>query len=108
MTDTGARRSTSNGNSTGSSYTRRRRRQWLVDTYGDGTTCVCSFEGCEAVLTVDNVSVDRYPIPGIEGGTYRRDNIRPSCLPCNTKHGSALGVARKKEIARGRAQQSGA
>lgn len=36
MAGTGARRSTSNTNQRGSSYERRRRRQWLVEQFGDG------------------------------------------------------------------------
>lgn len=88
-------RGTSNGNAAGSSYARRRRKQWLLDTFGDGTTCPCSFEGCDVVLTFETVSTDRYPLAGIEGGTYRRDNIRPACLPHNIEHGSRLGVERK-------------
>jgi hypothetical protein len=41
------------------------------------------------------VTVDRI-IPGCKGGTYRRDNIRPACAPCNTELGSQLGHEQKR------------
>lgn len=82
-------RGTTNGNSRGGSDDRRRRRQWLIETFGDGTTAPCRY-GCGTVLTVDTVSVDRYPIPGCQGGTYRRGNIRPVCGPCSSRYGATL------------------
>jgi hypothetical protein len=82
-------RGTTNRNARGGSPARRARRQWLVDTFGDGATVGCAF-GCGAVLTVDTVTADRYPVPGCNGGTYRRGNIRPACGPCNSRHGGAL------------------
>lgn len=84
-----AHRGTTNRNARGGSQDRRRRREWLVRTFGDGTTVLCSF-GCGTVLTVDTVAVDRFPIPGCQGGTYARTNIRPACGPCNSVHGGAL------------------
>jgi HNH endonuclease len=35
------------------------------------------------------VSVDRI-IPGCQGGTYRRENIRPACGRCNSVYGATL------------------
>lgn len=90
-------RGTSNSNTRGSASSRRARRQWLLDTFGDGTTAACRLKVSPACLkTVDIVtlSVDRYPIPGCEGGRYVRGNIRPVCAPCNMHHGSLLGQAR--------------
>lgn len=107
-------RGTTNSNDRGSSYSRRRRREWLVETYranedvcpdqaacsswpfdsehthpaGDGEPA-CRCYRCGVLLTVDTVSVDRI-IPGCMGGTYRRDNIRPACLTCNSSTGGAL------------------
>lgn len=40
------------------------------------------------------VSPDRIR-PGCEGGTYRRENLRPACIDCQTRTGSALGHARR-------------
>jgi hypothetical protein len=92
----GTRRGTSNGNSRGGSDDRRKRRQYLVDTFGDGIVvdCALALPGCAGYLTVDTVTVDRI-VPGCEGGTYRRSNIRPACASCNSKHGAQLGIQRK-------------
>jgi hypothetical protein len=83
------RRGTSNTNARGSAADRRARRVWLVQEFGDGITVACAF-GCGAVLTVETVSVDRYPIPGCQGGTYRRGNIRPACGMCNSVYGATI------------------
>lgn len=69
---------------------RRRRRQWLLEEFGNGVTAPCAF-GCGTILTEETMSVDRYPIPGAFGGTYARGNIRPACVPCNSRHGQTLG-----------------
>lgn len=88
-------RGTTNTNVRGSSYDRRVRKQWLLDTFGDGTTVVCSFEGCDRVLTFKTMTVDRFPIPGGEGGRYVRGNIRPACGPCN--YADEVNRERKKK-----------
>ena len=49
----------------------------------------CRCYRCGRLLTVDTVTVDRI-VPGCKGGTYRRDNIRPACGPCNSETGGAL------------------
>lgn len=93
-------RGTTNRNARGSSYERRRRRQWLIDTFGDGVTVMCSlrsYAGCLGMLTVETVTADRI-VPGIEGGTYRRDNIRPACGPCNSSTGGHLGNTRRFSV----------
>lgn len=41
------------------------------------------------------VTVDRI-VPGCKGGTYRRNNIRPACGPCNSETGGHLGAERKR------------
>lgn len=56
-------------------------RQWVIDTDGDGTGVPC--EGCGRWLTYKQVTLDRFPIPGRWGGTYRRDNVRAMCRFCN-------------------------
>jgi hypothetical protein len=76
------RRGTTNRNARGGSDDRRVRRLWLVETFGDGLTVACAF-GCGRRLTVDTVTVDRYPVAGVDGGTYARGNIRPACAMCN-------------------------
>lgn len=64
----------------GSNTDRKRRRQWVLDTFGDGTTTACF--ACGAELTESTLTVDRI-IPGALGGRYTRDNIRPACQRCN-------------------------
>jgi 5-methylcytosine-specific restriction endonuclease McrA len=67
---------------------RRKRKQYLLDKFGDGTTAPCSY--CRADLTIETITTDRHPIPGCQGGTYALDNIRPACGPCNSKHGGSI------------------
>lgn len=103
-----ARRGTSNGNVTGNVDDRRRRREWLVRTYRAdrdveaaveqgqyGSQPACRCYRCGALLTVDTVTVDRI-VPGCKGGTYRRNNIRPSCSLCASVTGGQLSGERKK------------
>lgn len=80
-------RGTTNRNARGSSADRRRRREWLVEMYGKGGRVLC-WRGCGTWLTAQTVWVDRL-IPGCRGGTYRRENIRPACGPCNMSWGGA-------------------
>ncbi|GAA4680285.1 HNH endonuclease signature motif containing protein [Nocardioides nanhaiensis] len=102
-------------NERGSAEDRRRRRAWLVATYradvdvmpvwGDGYVRVARGTGepacrcfrCGDLLTVATVTVDRI-VPGCQGGTYRRTNIRPACSKCNTDLGQphALAARMKK------------
>lgn len=109
--DRPSHRGTTNGNARGSTEDRRRRREWLVETYRanqdlrieqvliggkpfDHPTGVwpglgdpaCRCYRCGVLLTVDTVTVDRI-VPGCQGGTYRRNNIRPACGPCNSETG---------------------
>lgn len=79
----------------GNAEDRRRRKLYLLNTYGDGNTAPCAF--CRAPLTFDSVTVDRFPIPGHKGGRYTRDNIRPACGSCNSEDGGRQG----NEIKRG-------
>ncbi|SII88849.1 Uncharacterised protein [Mycobacteroides abscessus subsp. abscessus] len=87
------RRGTTNRNDRGSAEGRRRRRQWLLDTFGDGTTCRCST--CPTVLDFDSITVDRHPVAGVDGGTYRRGNIRPQCAPCASRQGGKMSAQRR-------------
>jgi hypothetical protein len=87
------KRGTTNGNRRGGSRDRAIRRQWLVTAFGDGHHCHC-YRG-DLVLTVDTVSPDRI-VPGADGGTYRRENIRPACGDCQSITGGQLGAARAR------------
>lgn len=44
---------------------------------------------CATLLHAGTVTADRI-IPGCEGGTYRRDNLRPACQPCQSFTGGQL------------------
>lgn len=92
-------RGTTNRNARGGSETRRRRKQWLLDTFGDGTTAKCEIKlpGCAGTVTFKTLWVDRWPVIGADGGGYGRDNIRPSCASCNMSHGGAEGRRRQLE-----------
>lgn len=78
----------------GNSRDRARRRVWLVVTFGNGVVVQCW--RCSTLLTCSTVTPDRFPVPGCEGGTYRRSNIRPCCLLCNVSDGGRLG--RRKRV----------
>jgi hypothetical protein len=67
-----------------------------VEVTKDVPACRCYRCGC--LLTVDTVTVDRI-IPGCQGGTYRRDNIRPACGHCNSEVGGALRSTAKRTVA---------
>jgi hypothetical protein len=83
-------RGTSNSNARGSSYSRRRRREYLIEAYqSDEGHGFCRCYRCGQLLTVNTVTVDRI-VPGCKGGRYVRHNIRPACGPCNSETGGAL------------------
>jgi hypothetical protein len=84
-------RGTSNTNSRGNSAARRERRLWLISAWGGGYsswgTVRCVF--CGEWLDERTITVDRI-IPGILEGGYRKGNIRPACMTCNSVEGSRL------------------
>lgn len=89
----GTKRGTVHANERGSSYDRRRRKVFLLVTFGDGEKAPCY--RCAMLLSFETLTVDRVK-PGIEGGRYTRDNIRPACGGCNSETGGLLGAARKR------------
>lgn len=60
----------------------------------DACVPLCRCYRCGDLLTVDSVSADRI-VPGIQGGTYRRENIRPACDACQSITGALLAQQRK-------------
>ena len=65
------------GDKRGSSADRRRRKQWMLFIYGPH--CVhCGIEVNEQTVEQDRI---------IPGGSYARNNIQPSCRPCNIERG---------------------
>lgn len=67
----------------GKAKDRRRRKTWMLAMYGDGITCPCVH--CGTSLTFETMQQDRI----IPGGPYRRDNVQPSCEPCNKRRGDS-------------------
>lgn len=92
-------RGTTNSNLRGSAADRLRRREWLVATYRADTDLeglpACRCYRCGVLLTVATVTVDRI-VPGCQGGTYRRDNIRPCCGTCNSSTGAVVRSRTKR------------
>ena len=95
-------RGTTNGNDRGSVYSRRRRRAWIMETYASDTPGFVRCYRCGAHLFNPDderpypptwgtlpLTIDRI-IPGCDGGTYRRNNIRPACGSCNSSTGAKL------------------
>jgi len=66
------------GDKRGNNADRRRRREWLLETFGNGVTAPC-FWDCGREVDDSTVEADRI----IPGGSYRRGNIVPACRPCN-------------------------
>lgn len=90
-------RGTSNANDRGSSRDRHARKVWLLRTFSKRLgphRAKCAFRGCQTILTIETVTVDRYPVPGALGGRYTRDNIRPACATHN--YGEGVTIARLK------------
>lgn len=90
-------RGRSNGNESGSSKDRRARRAWLVTPEagfgGDGLKVLCQV--CFGLyVTVEDMVVGRITA-GVEGGTYRRDNVRPECSGCSCREGQRRATAAK-------------
>lgn len=89
-----------NANQRGSTIDRRRRKRWLLSPEaghgGNHTHVPCAF-GCGAILTFATLWVDRFPILGHQGGSYRHENIRPACGTCQTRQGAAIANAKKRK-----------
>lgn len=70
----------------GNNRDRALRRAYLLSAAagfdGNGETVLC-FWKCGTVLDAATLEVDRFPIAGVDGGSYRRDNIVPACASCN-------------------------
>lgn len=111
---------TCNGGDRGNTADRRRRREWLVAAFRADVDIIriywpsanewtespwsddlrsiadrserlaaCRCYRCGELLSVHTVSPDRI-IPGCQGGTYRRNNIRPACLRCQSVTGNEI------------------
>jgi hypothetical protein len=78
-------RGTVHANQRGNAADRRARRDWLVREYGNDGITLCW--RCDVPTLPDEITIDRYPVPGCDGGRYVRGNIRPACALCNSEAG---------------------
>lgn len=66
---------------------------WNGDPYpeplGEGVPA-CRCWRCGKLLTADTVTIDRWPVPGIDGGKYTATNTRPACGTCNPTTGATV------------------
>lgn len=91
-----------NGNCSGSSYDRARRKLWLLSVEagwgGDGETVPC-WE-CGVLCGPDDVELfaDRI-IPHARGGTYARTNIAPHCALCSHRQGQRATTQLRRQRA---------
>ena len=67
----------SGGEKRGNSTDRKRRKIWMIATFGFGNFVLCVH--CAITLDYDHVEADRI----VPGGSYRHENVQPSCSPCN-------------------------
>lgn len=102
---TPTRRGTSNTNVRGSAKDRRARKEWMLLTFDEdlGPAYVRCYE-CRTVLDWDTMQVDRI-IPGVKGGRYTRDNIRPACGQCNIVSGVLVREEIHRETCGGRCRR---
>jgi hypothetical protein len=74
----------------GNNKDRAARKTWLLATYDPElgpNACRCFH--CGKRLTRATVTADRI-IPGSQGGTYRRENLRPACMRDNREQGDKM------------------
>lgn len=88
------------GDKRSSSYTRRRRRTWLLQEFDpdlgpDKVRChLFGLSGhCLQYLDINTLTVDRIE----PGGSYARDNIRPACKPCQNTQGALITRERRHQ-----------
>lgn len=69
----------------GSPHDRRLRRAWLLSPRSGhgGNTKTVPCKWCRRSLDRHMLTVDRWPVAGADGGSYRHSNIVPACLTCN-------------------------
>jgi hypothetical protein len=89
------RRGTTNRNDRGSAAGRRARKLYLFATYGNEGIVTCY--RCDVPMLPEDCTTDRI-VPGCQGGTYARYNIRPACGPCNSETGARLAGHPEKAL----------
>lgn len=81
----------SGGEKRGNSKDRKVRKHWMLSTYGTGNKVPCTHCGRE--LDYYTVEADRIE----PGGSYRRENIVPSCHKCNVNRHLGISEAEREE-----------
>lgn len=61
-----------------------------ADTGDPDAVPACRCWRCGKLLTADTVTIDRWPVPGIDGGKYTVTNTRPACDKCNPTTGATI------------------
>ncbi len=71
-------------NLVGNSKDRAKRRQALINEFGDGSTCPCIY--CGLKITHGTLEQDKI-LTTAQGGRYRLPNLVPACGECNKQRG---------------------
>lgn len=82
------------GDQRGNVTDRKRRKLWLIDTFGDGAFVACRY--CWITLEYSTLTVDRI-VPGRDGGRYIRGNIQASCGGCANRQGAEIRWAGREQ-----------
>lgn len=88
------------GERRGNNRDRARRRAWLLrefdpDLGPERARCwlFALSEKCLGEVDAETLTVDRID----PSGSYRQDNIRPACRPCQNKQGALIGPGRRHQ-----------
>lgn len=85
-----------NKNYVPSAAVRRALKAWMLAEFGDGITVPCQGT-CGRRLFWSEITRDLFPIPACRGGRYRRGNIRPMCVSCNSAEGARQAALERAE-----------
>lgn len=89
----------SGGEKRGNNRDRKRRRAWILRTFdpdlgpGQARCRLQISDMCRPVVDESTLSVDRID----PGGTYKRSNIQPACIPCQNKQGALITKERREQ-----------
>lgn len=87
------------GEKRGNCHDRARRKVWMLATFDpdlgpDQARCHLAIsDNCREVVTVATVTADRID----PGGSYRRENVQPACVPCQNKQGALITRERRHQ-----------
>lgn len=87
------------GDKRGSNLNRRARKVWLLSEFDkdlgpDRARCWLDLSPrCKEYVDFHTVTADRIN----QGGSYRRDNIQPACVPCQNHQGALITNERRRQ-----------